>query len=139
MEKTILEKAKNLRKTIESLAQNLSNNDALDNIELFPNWKPNQIYKQGYLIRFNNKLYRIVKQHYSKEEIPPDDINAGFYYYQLFYIEPNSPQPWLQPTKDNPYMMGDLIIYKEKTYKSLINNNMWNPEDFPLAWEEIQS
>ena len=134
-----IEHAKKLRQTIEKLAQNLNNNDALENIELFPTWKLNRVYKTGLKIRYLDKLYRVTQDHLSMEQLRPDMGLGAEYFIQLFYVKPSNPQPWQQPTKDNPYMMGDLIIYKNKTYKSLINNNIWNPEDFPLAWEEIQS
>jgi hypothetical protein len=60
-----LEKAKKLRQTIEKLAQNLNNNDSLDNIELFPNWKNNTIYKEGLKIKYGNYLYRVIQDHLS--------------------------------------------------------------------------
>ena len=37
---SIVEKAKELRATIETLAQNLDDESALENIELFPIWSP---------------------------------------------------------------------------------------------------
>ena len=132
-----IEQAKKLRQTIEILAQNLSNNDALENIELFPTWKINKVYKTGLKIRHLDKLYRVTQDHLSMDQLRPDTALGGEYFIQIFYVEPTQPQPWEKPSKINPYSVGDLIIYKNKTYKSLINNNMWNPEQFPLAWEEI--
>lgn len=129
-----IEHAKKLRQTIEKLAQNLNNNDSLENIELFPVWKLNKVYRTGLKIRYLDKLYRVTQDHLSMEQLKPDTGLGAEYFIQLFYIEPSDPQPW---QKNNPYMMGDLIIYKDKTYKSLINNNVWSPADYPIAWEEV--
>lgn len=135
MEKTLLNRAKELRKTIEQLAQNLSDNDALDNIELFPTWKINQTYRADYKVRYFDKLYRVVEDHLSTEEKNPAD--AGLLFSQIFYIQPDVPRPWVKPTSLNPYTAGDLVIFEGKTYKSLISNNMWSPADYPIAWEEV--
>ena len=35
---------------------------------------------------------------------------------------------WVQPNSTNPYMIGDIVMYNNKTYVSIINNNVWNPE-----------
>lgn len=129
-----IEHAKKLRQTIEKLAQNLNNNDSLENIELFPVWKLNKVYRTGLKIRYLDKLYRVTQDHLSMEQLRPDTSLGAEYFIQLFYIEPSDPQPW---QKNNLYMMGDLIIYKDKTYKSLINNNVWSPADYPIAWEEV--
>ena len=131
----VIEKAKKLRKTIEELAQNLSDNDALENIELFPKWTINQTYRTGYKIKYIDKLYRVTEDHLSTEEKNPAD--AGLLFSQIFYIQPDTPRPWVKPTELNPYTAGDLVIFKNKTYKSLINNNMWNPDEYPIAWKEV--
>lgn len=135
MEKTVIQRAKELRKTIEQLAQNLSDNDALDNIELFPSWGINQVYRVGYKVKYHNKLYRVTEDHLSTEEKNPAD--AGLLFSQIFYIQPDVPRPWVKPTSLNPYTAGDLVIFEDKTYKSLISNNMWSPAEYPIAWEEI--
>lgn len=131
----IIDKAKQLRTTIEQLAQNLSDNDALDNIELFPKWKINQQYRVGYKVRYFDKLYRVVEDHLSTDEKNPAE--AGLLFSQIYYIEPDVPRPWVKPVDGHPYSAGDLVIFNDKTYKSLINNNMWSPADYPIAWEQV--
>ena len=135
MAKEKIDRAKELRKTIERLAQNLSDNDALDNIELFPNWKINQQYRVGYKVRFRDKLYRVTEDHLSVDEKNPAD--AGLLFSQIYYIEPDVPRPWVKPTDLNPYSIGDLVIFENETYKSLINNTMWSPSEYPIAWEKV--
>lgn len=130
-----IDRAKELRKTIEKLAQNLSDNNALNNIELFPHWKINQQYRVGYKVRYRDKLYRVIEDHLSADEKNPAD--AGLLFSQIYYIEPDVPRPWVKPTDLNPYSIGDLVIFENKTYKSLINNNMWNPNEYPIAWEQV--
>ena len=46
---------------------------------------------------------------------------------------------WRQPTgAHDAYMKGDTIIYTDgKTYKSLIDNNVWSPDVYPNGWEVV--
>lgn len=46
---------------------------------------------------------------------------------------------WKQPTgASDAYMTGATVKYTDgKTYKSLIDNNVWSPDTYPAGWEEI--
>ena len=33
---------------------------------------------------------------------------------------------------------GDIVSYKEKLYKSLIDGNTWSPDEYPQGWEEYE-
>lgn len=46
---------------------------------------------------------------------------------------------WVQPTgAHDAYMMGDVVKFTNgKTYKSLIDNNVWAPDTYPAGWEEV--
>lgn len=46
---------------------------------------------------------------------------------------------WRQPTgAHDAYMKGDTMIYTDgKTYKSLIDNNVWSPDVYPDGWELV--
>ena len=50
--------AKQFRAKIESAAKNLSDNDALNSIELFPVWSGFKDYARGERCRYQGKLYR---------------------------------------------------------------------------------
>ena len=46
-------------------------------------------------------------------------------------------QPFIQPTgAHDAYKMGDKVKYNNKHYISLIDANVWSPEDYPQGWEE---
>lgn len=46
---------------------------------------------------------------------------------------------WVQPTgAHDAYMSGDVVKFTDgKTYKSLIDNNVWAPDTYPAGWEEV--
>ena len=35
-------------------------------------------------------------------------------------------------------MKGATVVYNGKTYKSLIDNNVWSPDTYPNGWEVIE-
>ena len=50
----------------------------------------------------------------------------------------NIPDEFKQPTgAHNAYKKGATVVYNGKTYKSLIDNNVWSPDTYPNGWEVI--
>ena len=37
----------------------------------------------------------------------------------------------------SPYMKDDCCTDDGKTYRSLIDNNVWKPSDYPAGWKEV--
>jgi len=50
--------------------------------------------------------------------------------------EPEIPD-WVQPTADNPYMIGDKVRFNGEIYESIIDNNVWSPADYPQGWQKL--
>ena len=51
----------------------------------------------------------------------------------------NTPEEFKQPTgAHDAYMIGDTVIYNDKTYKSIIDNNVWSPDTYPNGWEVVE-
>ena len=46
---------------------------------------------------------------------------------------------WKQPTgAHDAYMAGDTVKYTDgKTYRSVIDNNVWSPDTYPAGWEMV--
>ena len=75
----IIEKARELRATVEKLAQNLDDENALENIELFPKWSGSSIqYEEGQKIKYQGVLYRVITTHTSQAEWTPADAPSLF-------------------------------------------------------------
>jgi chitodextrinase len=53
-------------------------------------------------------------------------------------VEENEISEWTQLEGGKTYMMGDKVMFKEKIYESLIDNNVWSPADYPAGWIEIE-
>ena len=62
---TLLELAQKLRPYIEKAALFLDDEDALEAVNLFPNWTENTEYKQNDKVRYEGILYKCLQPHTS--------------------------------------------------------------------------
>lgn len=90
----------------------------------------------GEYIQYNDKLYKVLQAHTVQETWTPTDAPSLF---AKVLVDPTGETipDWEQPDSTNPYMTGDKVKYKGKIYQSIIDNNVWSPEDYPQGWEEI--
>ena len=131
----IIEKAIQLRKVIESLADNLTDADAIENSELFPKWQAGESYAVGTKVQYNGTLYKCLQAHDSQSDWIP--VDAASLWAKVLIPNPDVIPEWEQPDSTNPYMKGDKVTYNGKTYESLIDNNVWSPVDYPAGWQEV--
>ena len=138
--KDLIETAKHLRSTIEKLSTSLEDSEALENIELFPNWDGEGInYKTGDRIKYQEVLYKVLLDHVSQNDWTPDNTPSLFA--KVLIPDPDIIPIWEQPNSTNPYMIGDKVHYPDidgPVYESLINNNIWSPQSYPAGWSLVQ-
>lgn len=128
------EHAYKLRELLHKASASLSDEDALDGIELFPLWAVGIDYAADQRIRYGEKLYRCVQAHTSQEGWEPDKTPALW----AEVAKPGEIPVWKQPTgAQDAYAKGDKVWYPEKdttVYVSLVDANVWQPTT-PGLWE----
>lgn len=135
---TLLELARKLRPYIEKAALSLSDEDALEAVDLFPNWnKDHGEYLKDDKVKFEGILYRCLQAHHSQEMWYP--TAAPSLWAKVLIPDENVIPEWEQPDSTNPYMKGDKVSFNGKVYESLIDNNIWSPTVYPGGWQEINS
>lgn len=131
----ILEQAKKMRNLIEKMAVNLDDETALDNIDVFPNWKVNFNYEVGDRVRYEEVLYKCLQSHVSQEDWTPDVAVSLF----TKVADPQEEWPeYVQPTAENPYMTGDKVTFEGEHYICQIDNCVWSPKEYPQGWEKVE-
>lgn len=102
--------ARKLRAYIEKAALSLTDEDALDAVELYPMWKPGTAYEVDERIRHEGILYRCVQSHTSQDDWTPDKTPA------LWTVVSLDEWPeWKQPTgAHDAYMKGDKVSHNGK-------------------------
>ena len=129
---TYIERARVLRPYIEKAAISLTDEDALQAVELFPQWVVEHAYVVGERLQYNGVLYRVVQSHTSQADWTPDITPA------LFVVVSLDEWPeFVQPTGvHDAYNKGDKVTFNGKHYISLIDANVYSPATYPAGWQE---
>ena len=130
-------KAHALRALIEKAAVSLHDEDALEAVELFPLWAADTDYAADVRVRYEDKLYRCVQAHTSQSGWEPPATPALW----TEVAKPGEIPVWKQPTgAQDDYNIGDLVHYPDAdgpVYRSIVDNNVWSPADYPAGWEAV--
>jgi len=123
-----------MRKFIEQMSKNATDEEALDNILAFPKWEVGKEYVKDERIRYNDVLYKVLQNHTSQADWTPD-IAVSLYVRVSIEEWPE----WVQPTgAHDAYNMGDKVSHNEKHWESLIDANVYEPtESVPTLWKEV--
>lgn len=120
-----------LRAMIEKASISLSDEDALQAIELYPAWAEGVAYAVDDRIRYNGVLYRVVQAHTSQADWTPDITPA------LFTVVSLEEFPeWVQPTgAQDAYNTGDKVTYNGSHWISTVDANVWAPGVY--GWDQL--
>ena len=130
-----LERARQLRAMIEAAAGNLTDADASTAAELFPRLKQDgSLVSAGMRINWGGKVKRAAVDLWDRTENNPD--NAPTLWEDLAYrdgirIIPETITAGLAFAKDELGWWGDTL------YKSLLDANVWTPEQHASGWEKV--
>ena len=125
-----------VRDAIDTFLETIPDEEVESVKVLFPLWKVGVQYEINARVRFKENVYKVLQAHKSQEDWMPD-VAVSLYAPLLINEETNEILEWVQPESTNPYMTGDKVIFEEKIYESLIDNNTWSPADYPAGWQEI--
>ncbi len=129
----LVEMARKLRPIIEQAAQSLTDETALEAVDLFPAWKAGQSYTAGKRIKYSGVLYSVLQDHTSQADWTPDA--AASLFAKVLIPDPDVIPEWEQPDSTNPYSAGDKVTHNGKTWVSDIDNNVWEPGVY--GWTEV--
>lgn len=127
------ENAKRLRPYIEKAAESLDDSDALNAVELYPEWKSDTSYDVDQRLRYGGVLYKVLQTHTSQEAWTPDVATSLFS--QVLIPDADVIPEWVQPDSTNPYMIGNRVTHNGKTWENTIDNNVWEPGVY--GWNEV--
>lgn len=106
--------------------------------DLFTEWSGAGIkYKKDDRVKEHHALYKVLKDHTSQPDWPPSQAAS------LFVRISDAPDEYPlidNPIRaENPWMKGQKGRTADgRKWVSLINNNVWQPNDYPAGWEEKQ-
>ena len=118
-------KMREIVNAIISIRESATDEQALNSIALYPEWKADVDYTVGQRVLYNSVLYKVLQAHTSQADWTPDVSHSLFA--QILIPDENVIPEWVQPDSTNPYMKGDKVTHNGITYESLIDNNVWEP------------
>ena len=129
------EHAIKLRELLHKASASLTDEDALDGIELFAPWAADTAYALDVRVRYEEKLYKCVQAHTSQTGWEPDKTPALW----TEVAKPGEIPVWRQPTgAQDAYRIGDLVHYPDAdgpVYRSTIDYNTYAPDVY--GWEVV--
>jgi len=134
---TLIELARKLRPYIEKAAASLTDEDALEAVNLFPTWSgQTHEYLKDERVLYNSILYKCLQDHVSQTNWNPE--TATSLWAKVLIPDVNVIPEWEQPDSTNAYMVGDKVTFEGHIYESAINNNIWSPSAYPAGWTLIE-
>lgn len=130
---SIISEAREFRAQFLKLREMATDEQSLQVPNLYPVWKENVNYVIGNRVLYNEVLYKVLQSHTSQADWTPDV--AASLFAKVLIPDVNVIPEWEQPDSTNPYMMGDKVTYKDKTWISNVDNNVWEPGVY--GWSEI--
>ena len=106
--------------------------------DYFPGWdSASHDYAVGDRVTYKDTLYKCLQAHTSQETWTPTDAPSLWAKVLVTGTE-DTPPEWQQPGSTNPYMKGDKVTLDGKVYESLIDNNVWKPDEYPAGWKLVE-
>ena len=142
----IKQQALEFRKAVEYFIQTLDIDTQEDKImsipTMFPKYKVGVAYKIKNIFSYgvndvgDPQLYQVLQDHTSAAEWTPDTATS---LYKAIGISQDGIAVWVQPLgASDAYNTGDIVLYNDVKYKSLIDGNVWAPDAYPQGWEVIK-
>ena len=113
------------------LRDSASDEIALENVDIYPEWKANVEYVLDKRVSDSGILYRCIQPHTSQDGWEPHLTPA---LWTRVFIE-EWPE-WIQPIgASDAYQTGDKVSHNEKHWVCDVNNNVWEPGVY--GWSEV--
>lgn len=135
------QRAEQMLRALRMFIADLDDEQALEISEVYDKWNSPVDYKAGDIRRFgmngvgDSQLYRCQQAHRSQEDWTPDVAPT---LWKAIGISPSGYDEWSRPTgAHDAYNRGDIVSFNGELYRSLIDGNIWSPEEQPTLWEEF--
>ena len=139
----MMKSALEFRKAMQFFVQGLDTDSQMDKILSIPSvfpayavgteYKMKEVFSYGVNSVGDPQLYQVLQDHTSSAEWTPDTATR---LYKKIGISGSGYPEWVQPLgATDAYSKGDIVSYNGKLYRSLVDGNVWNPEEYSAGWE----
>lgn len=135
----IIQALEQMRRAVQMFAENVTEEQALEIPSVYPKYGVGKNYKKGDIFAegVNNvgdpQLYKVVQDHTSRADWHPSNSPS---LYVAIGLNDKGYSVWSKPSgAHDAYNLGDIVDYNGKLYKSLIDGNVYSPDEYPAGWE----
>lgn len=136
-----LQAAEQFRRALQMFAASLPEEKALEITMVYPAYEVGRSYAEGEYLTYgmndvnDPQLYRVVQAHTSQADWKPSETPA---LYEPIGLNKEGFPVWSKPSgAHDAYNIGDIVDYNGTLYRSLIDGNVYSPEEYPVGWEEF--
>lgn len=133
-----LQAAEQFRKALQMFAASLTDEQAVEVATIYDTWHIGKTYAVGEFVLYGEnsvgdpQLYKVVQAHTSQADWAPD-ITPSLY--DAIGLDENGYPVWSKPTgAHDAYNTGDIVDYNGVLYRSMIDGNVYSPEEYPAGW-----
>lgn len=120
------EEQEEMKTAMMFLADTFTDDQAAQVPTLYSEWSGKSIsYQVGNRVRYNGILYKVIQSHASQSDRTPE--NSPSLFAKVLISDPETIPEWEQPDSTNGYSTGDKVTHNGSTWKSLVDNNVWEP------------
>ena len=124
---------------LQAEAPSLDGTSIIAQEDYIPDFDPTKQYLNwaaGTVVRDNGQVWKLLQPYDSTIYTDhPENLRAQW---GLMHTKnPDKAKPYVEPLgTSGMYMKDECCTYNGATYISLIDNNVWSPEDYPTGWQE---
>ena len=128
-------------RALQMFAQTLTTEEAMEIATLYPPYEIGKNYTICTFITYvknevgDPQLYKVVQAHTSQEDWKPSETPA---LYEPIGLNESGYPIWSKPSgSHDAYNKGDVVDYNGKLYESLIDGNVYSPDEYSAGWESV--
>ena len=121
------------RAQVEAYAATLPDEVAATIPMYSPEWAEDGTYTTGDRVQFADRLWKCLQPHTAQATWTPTD--APSLWAEVLPGQSGDIGEWVQPDSTNGYMTGDTVTHNGQTWRSTVDNNVWEPGAY--GWEAI--
>ena len=136
-----LQSAEQMRKALQMFAQSLTEEEAMEIATVYPKYVVGKAYKTGEMFTYGEntvgdpQLYKVAQDHTSQADWIPGEVPA---LYTAIGLDESGYPVWSKPTgAHDAYNTGDIMVYNGVQYESLIDGNVYSPDEYPQGWKAL--
>ena len=136
-----IQAAEQFRRALQMFAASLSDDKAVEVATVFDKWESGKDYAVGHFVTYGEnsvgdpQLYKVVQAHTSQSDWKPSDTAS---LYSAIGLDDGGYPIWSRPSgAHDAYNAGDVVNYNGAIYRSLIDGNVYSPDEYAAGWELV--